>query len=140
MTDTVEQACDREADIWQYERVGLSQRRQSKVCLGLPDRRYRNVSGLFWPGGSRFALWFECKSQADRLSEDQVHFLTAELECGNCVGVGGHNDLAAIFLAYRKYGTQAAILVGTAQVDAWKAKGLRKERPSPAKRRLRTRR
>jgi len=121
----VEKAVDEIAAILRLERVGLSQRRKSMVCLGLPDRRYRCRYYLF-AGQPRLAFWFECKSPTDRLSEEQRHFLVSELECGAVAGVGGRDELEQLFIAYRQGGLARALQVGEEQVRAWIAKGLRK--------------
>lgn len=123
----VEKACDEVAERYNYERVGLSQRRQSMVCLGLPDRRYRNLFYIYL-GEPRLALWFECKSERDRLSEEQRHFLVSELECGCLASCGGPEELEALILVYRREGFRKAMDLAEVQVRAWIAKGLRPAR------------
>lgn len=64
--------------------VRFSQPRNTMQTLGVPDRRYR-MSGV--------CFFWECKAANGKLSQEQVDFLTQEIEYGCPVGVGTCDDL-----------------------------------------------
>lgn len=66
--------------------VRFSQSRASRQSPGISDRRYRVRSSAFW---------WEVKADDGRLSDDQILFLSREMDCGEVVGCGNEGDLIA---------------------------------------------
>ena len=113
----VERDCDKLADAYGYRVVRLSQRRGSRVHVGLPDRRYQ---------GRRGAIFLEVKPDTGRLSAAQLAFLEAELAAGALATVGGVHELGEVFSALVK-APGTALDVCRRHVAAWEAKGIRRE-------------
>lgn len=80
--------------------VRLSQSRPSKVCAGLPDRRYyrpprvvdRDNVGWFCPA---ITLWWEAKAEWGAQRPDQRAFQEMVEACGETYVLGTHRDLLA---------------------------------------------
>lgn len=104
--------------------VQLSQRRESQLTLGLPDRRYR-VHG--------FAFFWELKADDGQLTASQHAFLLDELQHGALAGCGTLEDLAIIveLLKRARAGERSlAPAVACAHLIArWAERGYRREPP-----------
>jgi hypothetical protein len=75
---------DKTARMLGYEVKNLSQRRRSKVALGLPDRIYAHRAyGIF--------VWAELKRETGKPSEKQKDFHAMLRDCGQLVVVGTAN-------------------------------------------------
>ena len=64
--------------------------KRARNTIGVPDRLYF-VKGHVW--------WFEVKTDDDRLSSQQILFLTLLSAHGQFVGVGNRNDLCTLLNA-----------------------------------------
>jgi hypothetical protein len=113
----VERDCDRLAEAYGYRVVRLSQRRGSRVHIGLPDRRYQ---------GKRGAVFIEIKPDTGKLSAPQLAFLEAELAAGCLATVGGVKELGDVLSALVK-APATALTVCKAHVAEWAARGIRRE-------------
>ena len=103
----------------------LSQRRASKVFVGLADARVQ----LFC-----VAFWVELKSASGKLTRAQLDFLRAEYNCGEICFCGTAEDLTPL-LQYictqrHEYRGNALIAMGWATVQRVAARGFRGEKRS----------
>lgn len=81
-----ERWADRAAELLGYEIKRLTQRRPSKIALGLPDRIYAHRErGIL--------LWAELKSEKGKLSAHQKDFHELLRSCGQQVIVGTARDV-----------------------------------------------
>jgi hypothetical protein len=111
--------------------VQLSQRRESQLTVGLPDRRYRAYG---------FAFFWELKAEDGQLTASQHAFLLDELQHGALAGCGTLEDLKVIVeLLRRARAGEAALTPDSAcahLVARWAERGYR---PEPTRRRRRRR-
>lgn len=85
-----EEKCDYTAARFGFGDISrLSQRRNSRIVRGLPDRRYRS---RYW----RVALFFEVKWKGRKLTKEQAEFIENELDAGAFATCGDDTDLNAI--------------------------------------------
>ncbi len=87
----VAKQCDELAEVcgWTVERY--EQRRASRICAGLPDRRYVHAA-------RRFRVWVELKAPKGKLTRDQRIWLLSELDAGGVATVVDDvKQLAQIF-------------------------------------------
>jgi len=119
----VEKMCDELIHKMGGDVVRLSQRRPSKVQLGLPDRRYRLPIGA--------AFWFECKAPHGQLSRKQYEFLSAERTCGQLASCGGLDELLALAQSCLRWTGKSSEQICDATLEAWQSKGFRGERKTP---------
>ena len=119
----VEKMCDELIAKMGGDVVRLSQRRPSKIHLGLPDRRYRLPIGA--------AFWFECKAPHGQLSRKQYEFLLAERKCDQLASCGGLDDLLALAQSCLRWTGAGSGKICDATLDAWQRKGFRGERKTP---------
>lgn len=87
-----EAACDKLIALYHGDVCRLSQRRASKIHIGLPDRRYRLPP---------YCVWWELKKPEGQLTRAQYDFLRAEWACGEFVGVGGIAELTPLVTLLR---------------------------------------
>jgi hypothetical protein len=119
---TVEKWCDDLAAKLGADVVEFSQAQAAQQTPGIPDRRYRARGRC---------VWFEVKPADGKLSAEQLQFLTREMECGQIVGCGGVDELAALLTAGED---ETARQRGWRQVQAVAARGLRRPRTDARRR------
>lgn len=102
--------------------VNLSQKRESRLTLGLSDRRYRACA---------IAFFFEVKAEDGKLTPSQHRFLVAELQHGAIASCGTLTDLRALLevaVSVPVEGRLARLLAHCADtIGRWAAKGYRRE-------------
>lgn len=85
--------CDRLAVDLGYTVERYEQRRASKICEGLPDRRYHKRIG-----GNGYRIWVELKAPGGKMTEDQCAWLEAENDAmGMATVIDDVATLARIF-------------------------------------------
>lgn len=119
-----EKKCDYTAGRFGFGDISrLSQRRNSRIVRGLPDRRYRS---RYW----RVALFFEVKWKGRKLTKEQAEFIENELDAGAFASCGDDTDLNAILQLIHSVDRddpKRSRLIGElcrSIFEGWKAKGL----------------
>lgn len=113
----VERQCDAIAEAFGYRVVRLSQRRGSRIHIGLPDRRYQ---------GPRGCVFVEVKPANGQLSEAQFAFLIAEIEGGCLATVGGTLEVREVLSALVR-DKASALGICRKHIQFWASKGFRRE-------------
>jgi len=102
---------------WTVDR--FEQRRASRICLGLPDRRYSGPRG--------WRVWVELKKPGGKLTPEQYAWMVAEIEAGALALPV--DDVAVLVTVHRKWGAlygQADALAYCRQtLELTKARGWR---------------